>query len=78
MFAAPRHVIKDGRPIVEDGELRAAGSGQLLRVGAAYDPDIERTLEPLFEERYTVRFASYPVREPWLLEPARTVTAQPR
>ena len=27
MFAAPRHVIKDGRPIVEDGELRAAGHG---------------------------------------------------
>jgi hypothetical protein len=25
-----------------------------------------------------VRFASYPVREPWLLEPARTVAAEPR
>ena len=78
MFAAPRHVIKDGRPIVEDGELRAADHGRLLRVGAEYDPDIERTLEPLFEERYTVRFANYPVREPWLLEPARTVAAEPR
>jgi formylmethanofuran dehydrogenase subunit A len=78
MFATPRHVIKDGRPIVEDGELRAAAHGRLLRVGADYDPGIERTLEPLFEERYTVRFANYPVREPWLLEPARTVTAQPR
>ena len=78
MFAAPRHVIKDGRPIVEDGELRAAGAGRLLRVGAEYDPAIERTLEPLFEERYTVRFANYPVREPWLLEPARTVAAEPR
>jgi formylmethanofuran dehydrogenase subunit A len=78
MFAAPRHVIKDGRPIVEDGELRDAGPGRLLRVGAEYDPGIERTLEALFEERYTVRFASYPVREPWLLEPARTVAAEPR
>ena len=79
MFAAPRHVIKDGRPIVEDGELRDAGSagGNLLRVGAEYDPGIERTLEALFEERYTVRFANYPVREPWLLEPARTVAASP-
>ena len=62
----------------EDGELRAAVAGRLLRVGAEYDPEIERTLEPLFEERYTVRFASYPVREPWLLEPARTVAAEPR
>jgi formylmethanofuran dehydrogenase subunit A len=78
MFAAPRHVIKDGRPIVEDGELRDAGAGRLLRVGAEYDPGIEPTLEALFEERYTVRFASYPVREPWLLEPARTVAAEPR
>jgi len=78
MFAAPRHVIKDGRPIVEDGELRESGPGALLRVGAEYDPSIEGTLEPLFEQRYSVRFASYPVREPWLLEPARTVTAEPR
>ena len=39
MFAAPRHVIKDGQPIVEDGELRAADAGRLLRVGAEYDPE---------------------------------------
>jgi formylmethanofuran dehydrogenase subunit A len=78
MFAAPRYVIKDGRPVVEDGELREAGLGRLLRVGAEYDPSIEPTLEKLFEDRYSVQFASYPVREPWLLEPARTVAAEPR
>ena len=27
MFAAPRHVIKDGHAVVEDGELREAGRG---------------------------------------------------
>ena len=78
MFAAPRYVIKDGRAVVEDGELREAGPGRLLRVGAEYDPSIEPTLEKLFEDRYSVQFASYPVREPWLLEPARTVAAEPR
>ena len=78
MFAAPRYVIKDGHAVVEDGELREAGPGRLLRVGAEYDPSIEPTLEALFEDRYSVRFSSYPVREPWLLEPARTVAAQPR
>ena len=78
MFAAPRYVIKDGRPVVDDGELRDPGSGRLLRVGAEYDPSIEPTLEALFADRYSVRFASYPVREPWLLEPARTVAAEPR
>jgi formylmethanofuran dehydrogenase subunit A len=78
MFAAPRYVIKDGHAVVEDGELRATGQGRLLRVGAEYDTSIEPTLEELFEERYSVRFASYPVREPWLLEPSRTIAAQPR
>ena len=76
MFAAPRHVIKDGQPVVEDGELRAAGPGRLLRVGAEYDPGIEPTLEKMFEDRYSVQFSSYPVREPWLLEPSRTVAAR--
>jgi formylmethanofuran dehydrogenase subunit A len=78
MFAAPRHVIKDGRAVVEDGELREAGPGRLLRVGAEYDASIEPTLEKLFEDHYSVQFGSYPVREPWLLEPSRTVAAEPR
>ncbi len=73
MFASPRYVIKDGHAVVEDGELRAADGGRLLRVGAEYDPSIDATLEKLFEDHYSVQFASYPVREPWLLEPARTV-----
>jgi formylmethanofuran dehydrogenase subunit A len=76
MFSAPRYVIKDGVAVVEDGELREVGPGRLLRVGADYDPAIEPTLEALFEDRYSVRFSSYPVREPWLLEPARTVAAR--
>src|ERR671938_1788544 len=78
MFAAPRYVIKGGLAVVEDGELREAGPGRLLRVGAEYDPTIERTLERLFEDRYSVQFASYPVREPWLLEPAHTVATEAR
>ena len=43
MFEAPRYVIKDGRAVVEDGELRDVGAGRLLRVGAEYDPAIEPT-----------------------------------
>src|ERR671923_133244 len=72
MFAAPRYVIKGGRVIVEDGELRDAPAGHLLRVAAGHDEAIERTLRPLFEEHYSVRLANYPVHEQWLLEPART------
>ncbi len=75
MFSTPRYVIKGGRVVVEDGELREVPSGELLRVAVDHDPEIERTLQPLFEERYSVRFSSYPVSEPWLLEPARRIPA---
>jgi formylmethanofuran dehydrogenase subunit A len=76
MFATPRYVIKSGRIIVEDGELREAPAGDLLRVAADHDGEIEDTLRPLFEKHYSVRLANYPVREPWLLEPARTISAR--
>jgi formylmethanofuran dehydrogenase subunit A len=75
MFATPRYVIKAGQVIVEDGELRATPHGDLLRVEPAHDEAIERTLKPLIEKRYSVRFENYPVREPWLLEPARSFPA---
>jgi formylmethanofuran dehydrogenase subunit A len=75
MFATPRYVIKGGRVVVRDGELVEALAGDLLRVAAPYDPAVEEVLRARFEERYTVQFESYPVREPWLLEPARRVAA---
>lgn len=75
MFATPRYVIKGGRVVVRDGELVDALAGDLLRVAVPYDPAVDDILRARFEERYTVQFESYPVREPWLLEPARRVTA---
>jgi formylmethanofuran dehydrogenase subunit A len=75
MFATPRYVIKAGRVVVREGELVEALSGDLLRVAAPHDPAVEDVLRDRFEERYTVQFDSYPVREPWLLEPARRVHA---
>jgi formylmethanofuran dehydrogenase subunit A len=77
MFAMPRYVIKGGRVVVRDGELVAALAGDLLRVAAPHDPAVEDVLRDRFEERYTVQFDSYPVSEPWLLEPARRVPAGP-
>ena len=77
MFALPRYVIKGGRVVVRDGELVEALSGDLLRVAAPHDPAIEDVLRERFEEHYTVQFDNYPVREPWLLEPARRVDARP-
>ena len=77
MFATPRYVIKGGRVVVRDGELVEPLSGDLLRVDVPHDPAVEDVLRERFEDRYTVQFESYPVREPWLLEPARRVPARP-
>jgi len=76
MFATPRYVIKGGELAVEEGELRRSDDGLLLSGRAGFDPEVERVLEPLFEERYSVQFSNYPVREPWLLEPARRAGAR--
>jgi formylmethanofuran dehydrogenase subunit A len=77
MFATPRYVIKAGRVVVREGELVEALAGDLLRVAVSHDPAVEDVLRDRFEERYTVQFESYPVQEPWLLEPARRVHAGP-
>src|ERR687885_166535 len=75
MFATPRYVIKGGRVVVRDGELVEALAGDVFRVAASHDPAVEAVLRAQFDEHYTVQFESYPVREPWLLEPARRVAA---
>jgi formylmethanofuran dehydrogenase subunit A len=77
MFATPRYVIKGGRVVVRDGELVEPLAGDLLRVDAPHDPAVADVLRDRFEERYTVQFDSYPVSEPWLLEPARRIPARP-
>jgi formylmethanofuran dehydrogenase subunit A len=66
MFEMPRHVIKAGQVIVEDGESRAEPPGKTLHVAAEYDPAIKPHLAKWFDERYSVRFANYAVDESYL------------
>ena len=75
MFAIPRYVFKGGELVVEDGELRRVEEGVLLSARAGFDPAVSGLLEPLFEQRYTVRFEHYPVRDAALREPATIVEA---
>ena len=75
MFATPRYVIKGGELAVEEGELRRSDDGLVLSSRAPFDPEVDRVLEPLFGQRYTVAFEHYPVRDPALREPARIVEA---
>ncbi len=72
MFSTPRYVMKSGRLVVENGELRANWPGdeadadcigQLLHVRPDYDRDCERSIREWFESAYTLRMENYVVRD---------------
>jgi formylmethanofuran dehydrogenase subunit A len=66
MFGAPRYVIKDGVPIIDNHELVADHQGRLLHVAPDYDPNIVEVIRPFFEEFYSIRFDNYPVADAYL------------
>jgi len=59
MFATPRHVIKGGAVVVEDGQLRRAPAGRRLVVRPEYDPAVTRDLQRFFDDYACVAFANY-------------------
>ena len=61
MFAAPRHVLKGGKVVLEEGQLRRAPAGATLRAGPAPDPGVGERLREAFEARYSIRMDNYPV-----------------
>lgn len=63
MFATPRHVLKAGELVVEEGQLRRAPAGRRLHVRPGYDAAVERPLQAYFERHATVSFGNYPVGE---------------
>jgi formylmethanofuran dehydrogenase subunit A len=73
MFELPRLVIKAGRVIVEQGELREAPIGKTLHVTADYDRDVEPHIQRWFEDRYSIPWRNYPVDESYLHESAPVV-----
>jgi formylmethanofuran dehydrogenase subunit A len=66
MFALPKYVIKAGRTIVEDGEIREEQFGKTLHVAPAYDPAAESDIREWFEQFYSIRFRNYPVADDYL------------
>ena len=68
MFQLPRYVIKAGRILVEDGEIREEHLGKTLHVTPQYDPDIEPQIAEWFEQYYSIRFRNYPVTDHYLHE----------
>jgi len=63
MFNAPRYVIKDGVPVIEDYEFRSAPEGRLLHVAPTVDNVITETIKPFFEAYYSMRFDNYAIAD---------------
>lgn len=66
MFEWPRHVIKGGELIVEEGEHRAAPTGKTLHVTPSYDRAIEPHLAKWFDNHYSLKFNNYAVTDNYL------------
>ncbi|MBL9080608.1 MAG: formylmethanofuran dehydrogenase subunit A [Planctomycetales bacterium] len=61
MFELPRLVIKAGRVIVEQGEVRDPVDGKTLHVTPDYDRAIETDIRSWFEQYYSIGWRNYPV-----------------
>ena len=66
MFELPRYVIKSGRVVVEQGDIRENLFGKTLHVAPEYDRSIETDIAEWFEQYYSVRFRNYPVGDDYL------------
>jgi len=69
MFALPRYVIKSGRILVEEGDIRHEHMGQTLHVAPDYDRDAEATIAKWFADSYSVQFRNYPVADDFVEDP---------
>jgi formylmethanofuran dehydrogenase subunit A len=68
MFQTPRIVIKSGRVMIEDGEMRDPFIGKTLHVAPDYDREVESDIQEWFEKYYSIRWRNYPVGDSYLHE----------
>jgi formylmethanofuran dehydrogenase subunit A len=61
LFRYPRYVIKAGKVVVEEGDIRQMSEGREFVVRPGYDESVEAYLRPLFQQYYTLSFENYPV-----------------
>lgn len=61
MFELPRTVIKSGRVLVDQGEIRETLTGKTLHVEPDYDHAVEPDIQEWFEKYYSIRWRNYPV-----------------
>jgi formylmethanofuran dehydrogenase subunit A len=70
LFSYPRYVLKGGKVVVEDGQVRAVTEGSEFIVHPEFDPGIEEYIRPLFNKVYTMSFENYPSELERLQHPA--------
>ena len=68
MFEMPKMVIKSGKIIVEQGDIREAPMGKTLHVEPTYDRTMESEIGEWFEQFYSIQFRNYPVSSDYLHE----------
>ncbi len=78
MFEMPRMVIKSGRVLVEQGEIRETLIGKTLHVQPDYDLEVEPDIQAWFEKFYTIRWRNYPVDMSYLHQSCVIPTKQHR
>jgi formylmethanofuran dehydrogenase subunit A len=78
MFELPRYVIKGGKVVVEQGEIREDLFGRTLHVAPSYDEGLVPDIKKWFESFYTIQFANYPVTDSYLDHGGITVECQLR
>jgi formylmethanofuran dehydrogenase subunit A len=66
MFELPRMVIKAGRVIIDQGEMREPVNGNTLHVSPEYDRGVESDIQEWFEKYYSIRWRNYPVDDSYL------------
>ncbi len=66
MFELPRMVIKSGRVIVDQGDIRDPLNGKTLHVEPEYDRGVEVDIKEWFEKYYSIRWRNYPVDASYL------------
>ncbi len=69
MFELPRMVIKSGKIMVEQGEIRDPMIGKTLYVPPEYDIEVEPDIQKWFEKYYSIRWRNYPVDISYLTDP---------
>ena len=64
----PRVVIKSGRVMIEEAEIRDPFIGKTLHVAPDYDRDVESDIQEWFEKYYSIRWRNSPVHNSYLHE----------